>query len=166
MRIRINHANAQELIILIRDIHSGRDGCTTKSVHLSVTKYSFLDPTRLLEKTSQTVEMVDWDKDASREILLHFSDHAFMGTSRDSEVVKIDNILEARPLPLGFEVVHCLKPPTRMSFKSTNLYNGGLHYIADSEENILYCRFARSVSSGTVVIVCTLWHVLKRLDLL
>jgi hypothetical protein len=117
MRIREDNGTPQEFIILIHDIHSGRDGCTIKSVHLQVTRYSFLDPGGLLKEPSQSMEMLDLDEDAPREVLLHFSNPGFMGTSRDSEVITIDNILEARSLPLGFEVVHCLKPSMCKTFK-------------------------------------------------
>lgn len=108
--IRDNSETLPEYIALIHGIHRVEDGCVVESAHLTATKYSLLKLEPLFQDLTSPVgeDMLAGDR---IELLLHFTLPESMGTRHDSEVIKIDDIVEAHIFPRDFEVVHCVEPP-------------------------------------------------------
>jgi hypothetical protein len=91
-----------EFVAIIHDIHAAESQCDIGNAHLVVTKYSCLAADGLLQHAAR-VDGV--------ELLLHYSEAETMGMPTDSEVINIEDIIDAQTLPREFEVSHCVQVP-------------------------------------------------------
>jgi hypothetical protein len=114
MRTRESAENPADYIILIHEIHTANDNCTSKSAHLVVTKYSFLRDEPIFQYVNSNGD--GRAETGFNELLLRFSDYTSMGTRFDVEVVEIDDIVQAQVLPIDLEVVYGTRPQGKMIF--------------------------------------------------
>ncbi|KAK1770181.1 hypothetical protein QBC33DRAFT_313551 [Phialemonium atrogriseum] len=117
-----------------------------ESAHLTATKYSLLKSEPLFRDLTSPVgeDMAAGDR---IELLLHFTLPESLGTRHDSEVIKIDDIIEVCRFPRNFEVVHCVQPPPDAV-----------------ESRTPFCRFAHSVIDEAITVMPLASELLPRRD--
>lgn len=91
--VQVAITDSTQCVVFVHRILYKQDEDEKAQYYLLVSRYSFLESFPPMSYAGELMGPV-----TRKELLLHFTDFATMGTSRDAEIIPIDHILEAKAL--------------------------------------------------------------------